>query len=614
MRRNCSPAILRCAAAVLCFAIAGAAAQQDEFDRVAAEAQRAFQARDFSAAARAYARLAELRPDSPEILNNLGVSYHFAGESARAVEILERVLRLSPDLFSANLLVGMNYIRLDRPQLAIAPLTRALARDPQNRDALLALASAHFALHDFAPAVDAYLREVRHRPDDADAWYAMALCLESLAEDAARLLAKAGRESVYHNRLVGDYLLEQDPSIDAEQAFRRAIAAATPAELPGLHARTAIAHLRLGELEKARQEAAAELRLHPRNPEGELAAAAVAVEQGEFSEGVRRLAQLHTVEPGYLLAQLPALSLYWSEKARAGLLGHLKAAGQGTPLAPLLISALSAPETLPAPDGAFIPGPLAASANPLREAARLCRGGRYVAAFEAAGIAVKKAPEAPPALYWRSESARKLAKLAFQKAVQLKPDSWQAQLLLGDIYRQRSEWDLAASHYRAAAKLNPAIPAAQLGLATIEWQNGRFDEAEPMLRKVLELDPENAQANLQLGDICVRQHRFEEAIAHLKKTIARYPEMLLAHADLGKAYASLDQLPEAETELERALPMDLFGNLHYQLSVVYRRAGKTELAAGMLERSRKIKASRLAEHEQRRARYLGAAAENPPEK
>ena len=188
--------------------------------------------------------------------------------------------------------------------------------------------------------------------------------------------------------------------------------------------------------------------------------------------------------------------------------------------------------------------------------------------------------------------------------MRLNPDSWQGHVLLGDLYRQRKKWQLAVSHYQAAAQLKATSPAPFLGLATLYWENGENEKAEEALRKVLELEPNSQQANFELGDIEVRRHRFESAIPYLRKGIASSPDLLAAHADLGKAYAAVGRDEEAVAEINRALPMDRYGDLHYQLSLVYKRQGKTVLAQQALTESERLRAAELQTQQRRLQRAL----------
>ena len=80
--------------------------------------------------------------------------------------------------------------------------------------------------------------------------------------------------------------------------------------------------------------------------------------------------------------------------------------------------------------------------------------------------------------------------------------------------------------------------------------------------------------------------------------------MLAAHADLGKAYAAVGRDEEAVAEINRALPMDRYGDLHYQLSLVYKRQGKTALAQQALTESERLRAAELQTQQRRLQRAL----------
>jgi len=237
----------------------------------------------------------------------------------------------------------------------------------------------------------------------------------------------------------------------------------------------------------------------------------------------------------------------------------------------------------------------------LRRARCASDSGQYLLSLRAAEFASKREPDNVEVLYWRAEATRKLAQASFEKAVQLDPDSWQGNILVGDIYRQRGKYALAIQHYEAAAKTNPAVPASYLGLATSYWQTGKFDEAVAAAQKVLQLDPHNTQAKFEIGDIHVRRHEFNEAVPYLQAVIAAKPENLIAHGDLGKAWAGLGKVDEAIRELTIAMPTDEQGDLHYQLFLLYKKQGKKDLAQQALatskqlrERSAQLRATRLA--------------------
>jgi tetratricopeptide (TPR) repeat protein len=608
---------------------------KDEVDGLFRQAQNDFAKGNYASAAAKYERALALRPNSPEALSNLGICYHFLGRTGEAVATLEGAVRLNPSLVPANLILGIDLVKLQKPEMAIPLLRRVLRQDPTNRDALLALASAYFGLEEYEKAVEVYQSEVRARPTDADAWYGLGLCFEHIAEDTSRLLAKTGEAAAYYHRLVGEFLTEQGSGIDAEEAFRRALALA-PQGMEGLRASLGFALLRLGEVPKARAEFEAELRLFPGSQAAKLGLAAAALEERDFATGVKDVCAVFDTDQDYFLSHLGFLVASLSEAAqskaseiRAGfavsetcqrafelLQQELRSPQSAGGAADLFERAVGTPAHPPLANGPTIDGARDASrrgryrecAQGLQQTPTLkvedtlllarcaCLSGSLLVGFEAARRIVRTEPQNVAALYWQAEAARSLARAYFRRAVSLNPNSWQGHVLTGDLYRQRKQWDLAKSHYQEAARLKPDSPAPFLGLATICWETGQNQEARGQLERVLTLQPDNSLANFVLGDINVREHRFEEAIPYLQKSRS---DLLTVHADLGKAFAALGKTEEAIAELTRARPMDRYGDIHYQLYRLYKKQNKTALAAQMLAESEKRRASERHLHEQR---------------
>ena len=172
----------------------------------------------------------------------------------------------------------------------------------KNRDALLALASAFFGLHQYDKAGEVYARELRLNATDSEAWYGAGLTFEQVAEGAARKLAELGKGSAYNQRLMGEYLIENDAGIEAEEALRRALTLGAK-DGEGLHAALGFALLRLEEPSKARDEFRSELRLHPGNLDGKLGLAAVEMQQRHIEDGFAHLCGILQVDEGYLQAR-----------------------------------------------------------------------------------------------------------------------------------------------------------------------------------------------------------------------------------------------------------------------------------------------------------------------
>jgi Tfp pilus assembly protein PilF len=272
--------------------------------------------RDYAAAIQKYELLASLQPNSANALNNFGLAYHMARMLREAARALQITLLLEPDMLSANLILGMDYVQLDESEQAIAPLERVLRKDGNNRDALFALASGHFALKQFDLAAKLYKLEVKVRPDDSDAWCGMGLYYEHLAEDTSRRLSEVASQSPFNQQLLGEFMLEQDKGVESEEAFQRAIAA-SPKKSEGLHAKLGFVHLRLGEVAMAKDQFQVELQANPGNMEAKLGLAAAAMEEQDWPKAVKRLCEIHAADRGFFRTRLDFFITLLSEQTAA---------------------------------------------------------------------------------------------------------------------------------------------------------------------------------------------------------------------------------------------------------------------------------------------------------
>lgn len=105
-----------------------------------------------------YARA--LRPDDAATLIELASVAERQNEPERAIALYEQVPDSSPMKRVAELQLGLNLADLERHEEAIEHLTAALAADPDDMRAYVALGSVHAARKDFAAAAEVYDRAV----------------------------------------------------------------------------------------------------------------------------------------------------------------------------------------------------------------------------------------------------------------------------------------------------------------------------------------------------------------------------------------------------------------------------------------------------------------------
>lgn len=126
--------------------------------------------------------MAETYKTDSETLYNLGIAYSELGRYEDAVMRLKKAVEYNPDHSNAWVGIGVAYIRLKRTRDAIDALNRAVTLDPANGYAHRNLGGLLSMQGDYQAALP-HLREAIHQlPDDSQAAYGLAKCLEELGE------------------------------------------------------------------------------------------------------------------------------------------------------------------------------------------------------------------------------------------------------------------------------------------------------------------------------------------------------------------------------------------------------------------------------------------------
>ncbi len=89
-----------------------------------------FEQRRFDEAILIYKRAITFNPNDFDALNDLGLAYHYTGNSQAALEVLDRSIAANPDYKFARLSKGFILLSLGRYEEAEAPLRKAQALDP----------------------------------------------------------------------------------------------------------------------------------------------------------------------------------------------------------------------------------------------------------------------------------------------------------------------------------------------------------------------------------------------------------------------------------------------------------------------------------------------------
>jgi tetratricopeptide (TPR) repeat protein len=125
----------------------------------------------------------------------------------------------------------------------------------------------------------------------------------------------------------------------------------------------------------------------------------------------------------------------------------------------------------------------------------------------------------------------------YDKALQIWPDWFQAEINLGNAYVQKGDVPDAVHYYEKSLKDYPNIPDAENNLGVLLLRQGKVDEAMTRFEKASELNPYYEYAHVNLGTAFARKGRLADAIAEFEKAVLINPDDSQAQTDLAQARA-----------------------------------------------------------------------------
>jgi len=89
----------------------------------------------------------------------------------------------------------------------------------------------------------------------------------------------------------------------------------------------------------------------------------------------------------------------------------------------------------------------------------------------------------------------------FELELEISPDNSDAEYEIGEIYRQRGEFEPALAHFSKAVQHHPDFTQARIGLASTLISQGRSREALGHLLEAVRIEPENEVAHFRLASV-----------------------------------------------------------------------------------------------------------------
>ena len=105
----------------------------------------------------------------------------------------------------------------------------------------------------------------------------------------------------------------------------------------------------------------------------------------------------------------------------------------------------------------------------------------------------------------------------FRKAIELKPDFFQAQMNLANTLKELNKLNESEEIYKKVIRLNANHHKAYFNLGCLQQEVGRLKEAEENFNKTIELKPDFFQAYMNLGSVLKNLNKFNDAENIYKK-------------------------------------------------------------------------------------------------
>ena len=132
------------------------------------------------------------------------------------------------------------------------------------------------------------------------------------------------------------------------------------------------------------------------------------------------------------------------------------------------------------------------------------------------------------------------------------PGSWMAYNNLGVVQFEKGETDDAIEKYQRSLQLHRDYPEALYNLGSALLQKGAIDEAINLCQESLKLQPIDPDAHVVLGNALMSKQDVDGAIAHYRQALKLRPDDPNAHYNLAVALQQQGKTEEAAGELQKS--------------------------------------------------------------
>lgn len=138
------------------------------------------------------------------------------------------------------------------------------------------------------------------------------------------------------------------------------------------------------------------------------------------------------------------------------------------------------------------------------------------------------------ALYWRAHDAEQKAREAFEKVMQIAPDSYRAHQIQADALDAAQQPAKAIEEYQAVLRLKPDLPGIHESIGRDLVRTGKLPEALQEFNAEIEMQPHSASAHMNAGRVLLMMGDDEAAERMLKSALQMDRPPLETYSLLGK--------------------------------------------------------------------------------
>jgi len=511
-----------------------------------------------------------LSPDDSRAVSALAAFYRQAGDSHRAIELVQGAIGRRPDSTDLRHALAELYIGEGEEKRAEEQLVQIVRLRPRELPPRLQLAAFYVHARRIDDAERALAAATAALPDSQDAKLAYVEFLSSerpgvRADAAIRSLVAADPRNYELQLRLGD--IEQRAGATAQAlAIYRAVLSGSPAVATADAARDRMAALyvatgRLGDAKSLLTQVIAD---NPRDNDALTLRGSIALQEQDASAAISDLRTVLRDQPH----AVPVLRTL----ARA----HL--ANGDTALAE---------ENLRTALG-IVPGDIAVRLDLSRLLLQAQRADEAVRLLEEG---VKAAPEAAAsplreALVEAYIAASDLpaARTAAEELKTLRPELAAGPYLAGLVAQQQHRPEDARREFERALQLEPTAIDALAALAHLRFARGEHSAAIALVRGALEHLPPSAPGQELLGELCFADQQYPQAVAALGEAARLAPAWWVPYRNLARAKLAQQDVPGGAAQYEAGIRATQEPALVVELAQLYVGEGRIDDAIRAYER------------------------------